>query len=488
MTDNAQTRLAGWAFRSETRPAATTAPRTEEATRLRHGRPQSLRQRTLLRFGVWPLLLACDVTAWAVAAPVLSSSVVWELVLLIALVAGLHSAGLYRSRLSLSVVDDLPHIAARTTGAVAAAIVVGALAGSLVIDPLVLLRVLVLIALCAALRGLTYAFVHHARRRGWVQHRTLILGAGRVGGQLARLLQEHPEYGLVPVGFVDGDPLLGRADRSVPLLGGPSGLETTIVEFDVQTVIVAFSNAPEPEILGVLGTCDRLGVDIFSVPRLFELQHPSGAADQIWGIPLVRRRRGPFRTLSWRLKRVMDVVVAGLALLVLSPVLAACALAVRWEGGPGVLFRQSRVGLDGKPFDVLKLRSLRPVDDAESATQWSISTDARLGPVGRFLRVTSLDELPQLWNVLRGDMSLVGPRPERPYFVDRFADLYPRYTARHRVPAGVTGWAQVHGLRGNTSIEDRARFDNYYIENWSLWLDVKIHVRTVVTVLRGTGS
>jgi exopolysaccharide biosynthesis polyprenyl glycosylphosphotransferase len=290
------------------------------------------------------------------------------------------------------------------------------------------------------------------------------------------------------VGFLDSDPLLSPEARPVPLLGGQESLASIIVEFGVQDVIVAFGSAPESEMVDIIRTCDRLDAEIFFVPRLFELHHTSVDMDQVWGMPLVRLRRAAFRTFSWRLKRFVDIVCSGAALLVLAPVLGAIALAVRWEGGPGIIFRQERVGLDGRAFDVLKFRSLRPVDEAESATKWNIAHDDRLGPVGKFLRSTSLDELPQLWNILRGDMTIVGPRPERPHFVATFATTFPRYTARHRVPSGLTGWAQVHGLRGDTSIEDRARFDNYYIENWSLWADVKIILRTVSTVLRRAGG
>jgi lipopolysaccharide/colanic/teichoic acid biosynthesis glycosyltransferase len=166
--------------------------------------------------------------------------------------------------------------------------------------------------------------------------------------------------------------------------------------------------------------------------------------------------------------------------------MAICALMSWWETGV-VLFRQERVGMDGRPFTVLKFCSLRPTADSEAATTWNIGTDTRVRPLGRFLRRTSLDELPQLWNVLRGDMSLVGPRPERPHFVDEFTRRYPRYTARHRVPVGLTGWAQIHGLRGDTSISDRAGFDNFYIENWSLWGDIKILLRTAAQVVKVAG-
>ncbi|WP_324275661.1 sugar transferase [Blastococcus brunescens] len=144
-----------------------------------------------------------------------------------------------------------------------------------------------------------------------------------------------------------------------------------------------------------------------------------------------------------------------------------CALASRWETG-SALFRQTRIGLDGRPFTLLKFCSLKPAE-SEDTTMWNIGADLRVGPVGRWLRRLSLDELPQLWNVLRGDMSLVGPRPERPFFVDEFTRQFPWYRARHRVPVGLTGWAQIHGLRGDTSIADRAHFDNFYIENWSMW-------------------
>jgi exopolysaccharide biosynthesis polyprenyl glycosylphosphotransferase len=243
----------------------------------------------------------------------------------------------------------------------------------------------------------------------------------------------------------------------------------------------------ESEMVSVIRTSDRFDCELFLVPRLFELHQVDTTMDAAWGFPLVRLRRATYRSPAWRLKRLVDVLVSGLAVLLIAPLLLALAVAVRLDGGPGILFRQERVGVDGRRFDVLKFRSMRPVDETESATNWSIAHDDRVSRLGRLLRMTSLDELPQLFNILRGGMSLVGPRPERPYFVDQFRGLYPSYEARHRVPSGLTGWAQVHGLRGDSSIADRARFDNYYIENWSLWLDLKIMLRTVSSVLRGAG-
>jgi exopolysaccharide biosynthesis polyprenyl glycosylphosphotransferase len=306
---------------------------------------------------------------------------------------------------------------------------------------------------------------------------------------LATILQEHPEYGIDVVGFADRAPRVeDHSQLPAPWLGDYDDIPELIVDYNVRKVIVAFGALQESQLVELLWTCDRLECEIFFVPRLFEMQHTSRDMDNVWGVPLVRFRRAAFRTFSWKLKRVVDLVLGAVALIVFSPILAMCALAVRLEGGRGVLFRQQRVGLDGRPFMMLKFRSLRPASEHEAAVTWNISCDDRLGPVGRFLRRTSLDELPQLWNVVTGKMSLVGPRPERPHFVSEFSAHIPRYTGRHRVPAGLTGWAQIHHLRGDTSISDRASFDNFYIENWSLWGDLKILVRTVESVLMRAGG
>lgn len=453
---------------------------------------RALRDRTLLRWGVRPLFLAGDAVGWLTASVVTGGGHVrgGQLVLLALTIALFVPAGLYQARLSLSALDDLPSLAGRTLAAAAIGTTAGVVLGVDMTGAPLLATAAAMSVTVPLVRFLAYALVRRTRRRGVVAHPTLILGAGRVGGQLTGLLLQHPEYGLSPVGFLDSDPLLTIDERPVPLLGGHDSLAHAIVEFGVHNVVVAFGSAPESQMVEVIRTCDRLNCEIFFVPRLFELSSASarGEIDEVWGLPLVRLRRAAFRTPSWQVKRFVDLVVAGLALVVVSPVLAVCAAAVRWEGGPGVLFRQERVGLDGRAFQVLKFRSMRPADEVDSQTTWSIADDDRVGPVGRLLRRTSLDELPQLWNIVRGDMSLVGPRPERPHFVEQFTESFPRYTARHRVPSGLTGWAQVHGLRGDTSIEDRARFDNYYIENWSMWSDIKILLRTAALVVRGGGG
>jgi exopolysaccharide biosynthesis polyprenyl glycosylphosphotransferase len=387
--------------------------------------------------------------------------------------------GLYRPRLSLSALDDLPRIALAVGLAWMVVVWIEPLVGSpgwlpparswgwwgAIFGGLVLSR----IATTALLR----------RQRRFGGSRTLILGTGRVADRLARALRERPELGLDPVGLI-GEPT-GRP-LPLPVLGPLDRVADIAAERDATHLVVAFSGAPDADLVASLRQCWRLSVLV--VPRLYEMNVSSLRAELVGGIPLVRMRPPAMRRISWRIKRLLDVAFAGTALLLLLPVYALCALAVRWETGrDGVIFRQERVTRDGSRFDILKFRSLTPSTDLESAARWNVTDDTRIGPVGRLIRSTSLDELPQLVNVLRGEMSLVGPRPERPYFVETFGARHRGYTQRLRVPAGLTGWAQIHGLRGDTSIDDRASYDNYYIENWSLGLDVAIMLRTVATLV-----
>jgi exopolysaccharide biosynthesis polyprenyl glycosylphosphotransferase len=440
-----------------------------------------------LRWGVSPFLAGTDLAAAAVATLCAGTSL-RRAVLFTAIALVLNStAGLYRSRLALSVLDDAPRLVGRGLAAATLTMAIDVIGGYRKPGTALLVAAGLYAVGVVLLRTAAYIVVRSVRRAHRISHRTLVIGAGEVGGRLVRVLRDHSEYGLQPVGFLDSDPLLDESQREVPLLGGHDDLAAVIQRYEIGEAIIAFGAEREASMVDVLRTCDRLNCEIFLVPRLFEMYSGSGqTADSAWGIPLVRMHRAAFRSASWRIKRAFDVVVAAVALTLACPLLLAIAVAVRWEGR-GVLFRQERVGLDGRPFQLLKFRSLRPADDDEAATLWNLLHDDRVSRLGRLLRRTSLDELPQLWNVLVGDMSLVGPRPERPYFVAQFSEKLPRYTHRHRVPAGLTGWAQVHGLRGDTSIDERAQFDNYYIENWSLWLDIKILLRTTLSLFHRTG-
>ncbi len=454
---------------------------------------QSLWERSA-RWGTFPLIAAADVIACLV--PILLFPDTQRLATIfgfcfVLLIAG---SGLYRSRLTMSVLDDLPRLAAQFLMALASTtaieFVIVRLGGkALLVDWNLIKAAMVAGVLTVCFKGLAYALVRHQRASGRVRHRTVILGAGAVGAQIAKSLLEHPEYGLEPVGFLDSDPVTSARERSgLPVLADAAELADVLLEGRIKTAIIAFSRSSEAEFVSVVRTCDRMQCELFVVPRFFELHARDTDMDEVWGMPLVRLRRRTYRTYAWQIKRVIDVALSGLAILLLSPIMAVAALAVRLDGGPGIIFRQQRVGVDGRMFTIMKYRSMRPATEAESQTNWNISQDSRLSPIGKFLRKTSIDELPQLWNILRGDMSIVGPRPERPHFVQQFREAYPGYVARHRVPCGLTGWAAVHGLRGDTSIAERARFDNYYIENWSLWLDLKIMIRTVTAVFRATGG
>ncbi len=413
----------------------------------------------------------------------------WLLIMSLVTLLLFQSGRLYRPQLHLSVLNELPSLLSRSLAA--AALVTGALLLFLGNQPV--LRSFLTLALASIVgqvvaRTIAYRLILSGRSRGAATHDALVLGGGQVGTDIASTLLDQRSYGLNPIGFLDDDPLLREAERPVPHLGGAADLARLLSELDVQVLIVAFGSLREAELIKVLRASERVGVEVFIVPRLYEVHSPMGRTDHIGAIPVTRVRRQRLDGLAWTAKRALDVGAAALAVVALSPVLAAVALAVRIEGGPGVLFRQRRIGLGGSDFDLLKFRSMKPADDTESATNWNIAQDHRVGTIGRILRRTSLDELPQLWNILRGEMSLVGPRPERPHFVQKFTSEVQHYDHRHRVPCGLTGLSQISGLRGDTSIAARARYDNLYIENWSLWLDVKIILATAREVVGARGA
>jgi exopolysaccharide biosynthesis polyprenyl glycosylphosphotransferase len=430
-----------------------------------------------------PLLVAGDLGACLISLPAGNGYLTTELAFGAILVLLFHDGGLYRSRLVLSVLDDLPCILRRWLMAVALLLGTSLLFGVHTgLEHAFAVGVAVV-----ATRALLYFLVRSLRRSGTVAHPTIVVGAEHAGRDVVSQLRAHPECGLRLLGFIDreSDDLVGL---SPPLIGGPSEVTAVLERHQPHALLLTPGVMREDEAVTLVRACQKYRCEVFVLPRLHEVTQVGHGMDFLGDLPLIRLRRAAYRTLSWQLKRLVDIVFSGLALLVLSPVLALCAIAVRLEGGPGVIFRQERIGRDGIRFQLLKFRSMRPTNEQESQTQWNIATDNRVGPVGRLLRITSLDELPQLFNILRGDMSVVGPRPERPHFVDEFSLRYRGYSARHRVPCGLTGWAQIHGLRGNTSIDARSRLDNFYIENWSLWLDMKIILRTTISVFTSPGS
>lgn len=327
-------------------------------------------------------------------------------------------------------------------------------------------------------RLISSKLVRVIRAKGYDLEDVIIVGTGPIGVEVAQSLLDNPEFGLVPCGFVD------RFDDEMmlPVIGRPENLREILHVTGVRHVVLAFGAAEEEELVGIVRRCSDQIVQFWAVPRLFELGVSADTVGQeLSGLPIVEVRRPATAASMWPAKRMFDVVTAGLLTILASPLLVLCAAAVRFTSRGPIFFKQVRIGIGGRPFEILKFRTMRVNDD--SATQWTVDDDDRVTRVGRFLRPTHLDELPQLINVLRGEMSLVGPRPERPHFVEQFASEIDDYEYRHRVPVGITGWAQVNGYWGDTSIETRVRLDNRYIENWSLWRDLVIGLRTIPTLL-----
>jgi exopolysaccharide biosynthesis polyprenyl glycosylphosphotransferase len=382
-------------------------------------------------------------------------------------------------RICPSVPEELGSLTWRVAAAAAFAGVVTNSGGAMV-------RTAVVAALCVpAGRLAAYAVLRWSREHDHGLEPTVLVGTGPVARRLATALTDHHQYGLRPVGFVDESPAGSRTD--LPVLGDLPDLATAVARAHATRVILAYGGHRDHELAQALRAAGPMRAAVYYVPRFFELGVTNGgrSAEEVWGVPLVRLGQVAARRLGGGAKRALDLG-AGLVLLALAaPFLAVIAAAVRITSPGPALFRQERVGKDGRRIDVLKFRTLMLNDDSD--TTWSVAGDERCTRIGAFLRRTNLDELPQLINVVRGEMSLVGPRPERPYFVERFAAEIPSYRLRHRVPAGITGLSQVHGLRGDTSIEERVRFDNRYIDAWSLRRDLVILLATVRTfVCRST--
>ena len=327
---------------------------------------------------------------------------------------------------------------------------------------------------------------------------TLIVGAGQVGSLVGARLLQSSKLGLLPIGFLDDAPGPARHtdDQTIPLLGKTEDLERVIEAHNIGHIVVCFSAVTHDVLLDVVRRARREDVDISLVPRLYEEVTCRVAVGHVGGIPLLQVDQPNPRGFAFSVKYALDRVVCAFALVCLAPLMLVVALAVKLSSPGPLFYRQRRVGLDGREFDILKFRTMFEAPDgaqepnervaAAMLDQRSplISGDRRT-PIGRWLRKLSLDELPQLINVVRGEMSLIGPRPERPSLARSFERQIYRYGDRHRVKSGMTGWAQVHGLRGQSSLADRAEWDNYYIENWSPWLDVKILLLTLPALLRG---
>jgi len=432
----------------------------------------------------------------------------WTIAFSIAVLVLLALGGAYRSRLTLHLLDDLGTILGATAiAAMSITFVRVLLTDTPSAAPEAVRAWLFAVTYLVAGRAGMELVLSRSRRRGQYAEPALIVGAGRVGQLIAHRLNERPEFGLRPVAFLDDEPLEPEYDGLPPVVGtGQSGpeiedqqaftdqLEEVIRRYEVGSVIVTFSLSSHEKELGLVRRCQDLGVSVSLVPRLFEGIPDQTTLERLGGLPLVSIHPTDPRGWQFAVKYGVDRLVAALALVLLSPVLAVGAIGTALTLGRPLLFRQRRAGLDGREFQMLKFRTMRIGGSSDQLDETEVEEGIAPGGVegedrrtrfGSLLRSSSIDELPQLFNVLRGDMSLIGPRPERVAYAHYFDQIVRRYADRHRVKSGITGWAQVHGLRGNTSLADRVEWDNYYVENWSLWLDLKILFLTIPALFRG---
>jgi exopolysaccharide biosynthesis polyprenyl glycosylphosphotransferase len=450
---------------------------------------------------LWIAVLLALHGATAVVHPSAGTAPLLALPLLVMLLFYLR--GLYRRRLRALLLDGVVPVVSAVSIAAMAVAVIGMFANGQVPNQGEWLRGWLYALIAVGVGRLALSFAQGwARARRLVGKPVLIMGAGVVGAQVARRLESHPEYGLVPIGFLDEDPrsVAEVGGRDVAVLGTVEDLEDTLRRTGVKHLIVAFSSVADARVSRLIQTCQELGVDVSVVPRMFDTINHRVGYDTVGGLPLMSFAAVDPKGLQFTIKHALDRVLALVLLILLFPLILCAAIAVRLSSPGPALFSQRRVGRDGKVFNFYKFRSMRvrpgqsdPNEEDLTALDFLLGGDTAPGGVegedrrtgvGRFLRSTSLDELPQLFNVLRGEMSLVGPRPERPEFVELFRQDIVRYGDRHRVKSGITGWAQVHGLRGQTSLAERVEWDNYYIANWSLGLDLKILAMTFIALFR----
>jgi len=427
----------------------------------------------------------------------------WVALFSILVVAAFAARGMYRPRLRGDVLEDLRRVITATS---LAAMAVLTLRG-LLTDPPSDLSAQVIrpwafatIYLAAGRVALQWSQAQ-ARRHGEGVRPTLIIGAGRIGRLTAKRLLDHPELGLKPIGFLDKDPLASEGEVLLPVLGSSWDLDRVVEERGVRQVIITFSTAPTDVLLRLVRRCEDLGLAVAFIPRLFEKMTARLDIDYLGGLPLVTTRASRPRGWQFAVKYGLDRVVAATLIALASPVLIAASVATWLSVGRPIFFRQHRIGRDGQEFEMLKFRTMKgDASDGEADAGWAreqladeqgngetvlqVPEEDRRTRVGSILRNVSIDELPQLFNVLAGHMSIVGPRPERSHYVSLFEQSVYRYGDRHRVKSGITGWSQVNGLRGETSLSDRVEWDNHYIENWSLWLDLKILLLTATAVFR----
>ncbi|MBI4428236.1 MAG: undecaprenyl-phosphate glucose phosphotransferase [Ignavibacteriales bacterium] len=333
-------------------------------------------------------------------------------------------------------------------------------------------------------RFIVITFEHRWYARGKDLKRVIIVGTNQTARRVLDDLAVHNFMGYTVAGFFSPDGLGAMEGCNAKFGGSISKVPQFVKENEIDIVLIALDYKDHPKVYELVRDCEGLNAEMMMAPDMLELMTSHVGVHEFKGIPFIRIKNVPMTTWNIILKRIFDFTFALGVTLLVSPLLILIAILIKLDSRGPVLYQQERVGLDGTSFRVLKFRSMRADAEDGSGPVWAAKDDPRTTRVGKILRRFSMDELPQLFNVLKGDMSIVGPRPERPYFVERFREI-PKYLDRHRVKTGMTGWAQVNGLRGKAPIEERTKYDVYYVENWSLALDLRIILKTIRAVLFG---
>ncbi|MFN5288474.1 MAG: undecaprenyl-phosphate glucose phosphotransferase [Planctomycetia bacterium] len=326
-------------------------------------------------------------------------------------------------------------------------------------------------------RQLNWSLIRTLRTRGYDQSFSIIVGTGRVARKMANTLTGNTWLGIRNIGFVEDN--LTQYNQDLDILGKVEELPTLVSKYSVSHVFIALPMNRYDDVRKVYSILADCFVDIRLAADIPELSGLSLSTVDVDGMPLVSLRENPHFGLNVMFKRGMDIILSLVGLIIISPLLLLVAAMIKLTSRGPVFYRQERCGLNGQPFQMLKFRSMKVDAEKDTGAVWARKNDDRRTILGTFLRSTSIDELPQLINVLKGEMSLVGPRPERPVFIDKFRKTIPNYMARHSVKAGITGWAQVHGWRGNTSLRKRLQYDLYYITHWTPWMDIRILWMTI---------
>ena len=328
-------------------------------------------------------------------------------------------------------------------------------------------------------RNLVRYLLRFARNKGFNLKYVLLVGYSKSAEAYINRIRLNPQWGYVVRGILDNRKEAGSMYKGVKVVGRIDNLEVILPENKLDEIAITLSLDQYEELEKVVKLCEKSGVHTKFIPDYNSFIPSRAYMEDLQGLPVINIRYVPLtNTMNMMAKRIVDVIGGILLLVIFSPVMIFSYFAIRFSSPGPVIFKQERVGLHNKPFTMYKFRTMVEQKPEEEEQGWTTKDDVRVTKIGRFLRRTSMDELPQLFNIIRGDMSIVGPRPERPQFVEKFKEEIPRYMIKHQVRPGLTGWAQINGLRGDTSILERVEYDIYYIENWTMLFDIKIIILT----------